>query len=71
MLRELVGWASVWELQNPLFAGVSRCGRWLEVWVSSWLRAFLREKGGEGSEEDVKKSFRREGKGRDSCSPEI
>jgi len=38
-LRDLPGWASLWDLQNPSFAGLFRCGRRVEVSVNSLTNA--------------------------------
>jgi len=63
----------VWELQNSFFDGLARCGCLLGVGElvdqCSLRMLFVGRVEEESGEED--KSFRRGGKGRDGCSPEI
>ena len=69
----LVG-ASVWEIQNPLFPRVFESGCLLhggELVDQCRLGEHFVKKEEEESREEEKNSFRRGGKDRDGCSPQV
>jgi len=64
----------LWELQIPLFAELVLCGCLLgvgELVDQCSSREIFVRKEEEESGEGKRKSFRRGGKGRDGCSPEV
>ena len=64
----------VWELQIPLFPGLVMCGCLLgvgELVDQCSSREYFVRKEEEESGEEKGKGFRRGGKGRNGCSPEI